>query len=60
LICRGDKVEILPQFRDAGDEEFVWIAISDEEKGRVDISPINIGLAITPIQTVSVDWVRKL
>lgn len=59
MIKRGDKVEILPEFRDEGDEEFDWIAASDEEKGRVDISPTNTGLAITPIQTVKVEWLRK-
>jgi hypothetical protein len=60
MIRRGDRVEILPEFRDEGDEAFVWIAVSDEDKGRVDISPVDIGLAIQPVQTVRSDWVRKV
>jgi hypothetical protein len=60
MIMRGDRVEILPEFRDQGDEGFVWIAVSNEEKGRVDISPVNIGLPIPPVQTVYTSWVRKL
>ena len=60
MIERGDIVEILPAFRDAGDETFVWLAMSTEEKGRVDITPVGTGLAIPPVQTVLTSWVRKV
>lgn len=60
MIHRGDRVEILPEFRDDGDDTFIWIAVSDEEKGRVDISPVMTELSIPPVQTVRCDWVRKL
>lgn len=60
MIERGDIVEILPEFRDAGDETFVWLALSTEEKGRVDVTPVGTGLAIPPVQTVLSGWVRKV
>jgi hypothetical protein len=60
MICKGDRVEILPEYRDEGDERFTWVAVSDEDKGRLDISPIDIGLPILPVQTVRVEMVRKL
>jgi hypothetical protein len=59
-IRKGDIVIIRPEFRDAGDERFTWIARNDEEKGRVDISAYELqGLSIWPMQTVSVRMVQK-
>ncbi|MHB1291864.1 MAG: hypothetical protein ACYCY5_06685, partial [Sulfuricella sp.] len=37
----GNQVEILPEFQDPGDDGFIWVVLSDEEKGRVDIRPVN-------------------
>lgn len=54
MIRAGDVVRIKPEFQDKGDDQIEWRAVSDEEKGRVDISP-KLGLSINPIQTVSVD-----
>jgi len=54
----GDKVEILSEFQDAGDESFTWVVIGDEEKGRVDISPIDINMEIKPVYTVQSHWIR--
>lgn len=58
MFKRGDQVEILPEFQDPGDDGFNWIVLGDEEKGRVDITPINIDLAIKPIYTVTVDQIK--
>lgn len=58
MFKRGNQVEILPEFQDIGDDTFTWVVISDEEKGRVDISPINISLTIKPIYTVTVDQIK--
>lgn len=59
MICKGDMVVILPQWQDPGDEEFTWVARSDEEKGRVDISALELkNLPIWPVQTVAVNMVR--
>ncbi len=54
----GDRVEILPEHRDPGDEKFTWYVIGDEEKGRVDISPIDTGLQIAPRYVVQAEWIR--
>lgn len=60
MIKRGEGIEVLPEFRDEGGEDFEWIAASNEEKGRIDISPTSTGLVLAPIQTVKVEWVRKI
>jgi len=54
MIRAGDVVKIKPEWQDGGDDEIEWRAVSDEEKGRVDISP-QLGLSINPIQTVTID-----
>jgi len=59
-IHKGDKITIRPEWRDAGDENFTWIARSDEEKGRLDISALELRhLALWPMQTVRADMVEK-
>ena len=32
MFKRGDKVEILEEFQDEGDDKFTWIVMEDEEK----------------------------
>lgn len=58
MIRKGDKVTIKPEWRDQGDDEFAWVAYDDEEKGRVTITPVNTGLSIPPLQTVSVEMLE--
>ena len=53
-------VKILPEFQDEGDDEFTWIVVNDEEKGRVDISAIDSPLTIKPIHTVQIEWLEFL
>ena len=52
MLKRGDRISILPEYRNKGEECFVWAVVGDEEKGRVDISPLNTGLSFIPIETV--------
>jgi len=52
MLKRGDRISILPEYRDKGDEQFIWVVAGDEEKGRVDISVLNSGLPFPGIQTV--------
>ena len=54
-IRRGDRVTIRPEWQDAGDAAYQWVALSDVEKGRLDITPLGTGLAIPPVYTVRVD-----
>jgi hypothetical protein len=56
MIRQGDKVQIKQEWQDAGDDRFTWVAVDDESKGRVTISPLGTGLAIAPTQVVRVDW----
>ena len=55
---KGQRIRIKETYRDPGDEELKWIVISDEEKGRVDISPIDTHLKIAPVYTVQADWIE--
>lgn len=57
-FLKGDKVKIRPEFQDAGDDEFTWVAVTDEEKGRLDISAIDSPLIIKPIHTVQAEWIE--
>jgi hypothetical protein len=57
-FLKGQLVKILPEFQDDGDDEFTWVVVNDEEKGRVDISAIDSPLTIKPIHTVQTDWLE--
>ena len=59
-FLKGNVVRIRPQFQDAGDNEFTWVVLADEEKGRVDISAIDSILKIKPIHPVQVDWIEHV
>jgi hypothetical protein len=48
VIQKGDKVRILPEFADVGDEQFERIALEDEDGGRVRIVCLVPGLAYQP------------
>lgn len=56
----GDIVEILPQYRDPGDGDLTWQIVGPDEKGRVDISPVDSGMQIPPRYVVDVDWIRHV
>ena len=58
MIKKGDYLVFKPEWRDAGDEAFIWVARSDEQSGRVDISAVELAhLPLWPVQTVRVDMV---
>jgi hypothetical protein len=57
-IRKGDTIRIKPEWQDPGDEKFVWVALEDEDGGRVRIAPINTGLAIPPNQVVNTNMVE--
>lgn len=59
VIRRGDKVRIRPEFQDDGDNRIEWIAVDDEDGGRVRIQP-QLGLEINPTQVVAVGAVERL
>lgn len=55
---KGDRVEILPDYQDQGDSDFTWVVLTDEDRGRVDIQPIDHPMATKPIYTVEVTQIR--
>ncbi len=60
MFKRGDPVEILPEFQDEGDDQFHWVCVSTEEKGRVDITPVDIGMRVPPVYTVQTNQIRHV
>ena len=58
MYKRGDEIEILPEYQDEGDDQYRWVCVNDEEKGRVDISPADINLRIPPTYTVQTNQIR--
>lgn len=58
MFRKGDIVRILPQYQDPGDDEFTWVVLEDEEKGRVDISAADSPMGIKPRHTVQVEWIE--
>lgn len=60
MFKHGDPVEILSEYQDKGDDQYRWVCVTDEEKGRVDISPLDTNLRIPPVYAVNTDWIRHL
>lgn len=58
LITKGTPLRIKPEWQDEGDDEFEWVALEDEDGGRVRISPKNTGLDIPPNQVVTTEMVE--
>lgn len=58
-FLKGQIVKIRPLFQDEGDDEYTWVVLNDEEKGRVDISAIDSAMKIKPIHTVQVEWLER-
>lgn len=59
-ICKGDVVEFLPQHRDEGDEDFIWVAVDDEHKGRVTLAVLGTNLRIPPTTVACSAWINVL
>ena len=57
MILKGDRVTIKPEWQDPGDSEIEFVAMEDEDGGRVAIKA-RLGLAIDPVQVVNVDMLE--
>lgn len=55
MIKAKDIIKIKPEYQDAGDSQLVWMAIEDEDGGRVRIAPINSGMTFPPNQVVTTE-----
>ena len=58
MFKKGDIVDIIPDFQDAGDSDFVWVVVEDEEKRRVNIQPHGTGMILPPRYTVHVSQIK--
>ena len=59
MIKKGDIITIKPQWQDAGNASFTWIARNDEENGRVDISAVELAyMAVWLAQSVRTDMIE--
>jgi len=59
MITKGMKVKFKAEYMDEGDENVQFVAVSDEEKGRIDVQPLGFeNWAIQPTQTVAVDMIE--
>ena len=56
-VRRGDVVTFLPAFRDPGDENVRFVALQDEDGGRVLIEA-QMDFPINPTQVVRVAWIE--
>ena len=59
-IRRGDRLRIRPEWQDPGDDEFTWIALEDEDGGRVRIAPLMPELNFPPNQVVTTGMVEQV
>ncbi|SMP42403.1 hypothetical protein SAMN06265222_101777 [Neorhodopirellula lusitana] len=57
MIKAGMAVKIKKEYQDDGDEKIVFIAVDNEEKGRVTIQA-QLGMTINPTQVVKVEWLE--
>jgi hypothetical protein len=59
MIRKGDIITIRPEWRDARNARFTWVARNDEENGRVDISAVELAyMDVWPTQTVRTDMIN--
>lgn len=59
MIKAKDIVRIKPEYQDEGDDSLVWIALEDEDGGRVRIAPLNTGMKFPPNQVINTDMLDK-
>lgn len=56
-IKAGQQVTFKPEWRDAGDAHIVFLAVDDEEKGRVTVEA-QVDLPFKPRQVVAVSMIE--
>jgi hypothetical protein len=58
MIRKDDKLKIKPEWQDPGDSELIFIALEDEDGGRVRIGAPGILHSFMPNQVVRVSMVE--
>jgi len=59
MIKRGDLVTIKPEYRDEGDDSLTWIAVEDEDGGRIKIAATDTGMKFAPSYVVRTDMLNE-
>jgi hypothetical protein len=57
-IAKGTTVRIMPQWRDPGDENVRFVALEDEDGGRVLIGALGVLSHFIPSQVVRTDMLE--
>ncbi len=57
-IKRGDRVRIKPEWQDPGDDKLTWVAIENENGGRVRIAPVMPDMSYPPNYVVTIDMLE--
>ena len=52
MFNKGDKVKILASYQDEGDARYIWEVVADEDRGHVEIKPVNFEFEFAPISQV--------
>lgn len=60
MIKAKDLIRIRPEYQDEGDDSLVWMALEDEDGGRVRIAPLDTGLKFPPNQVVTTKMIEKV
>jgi hypothetical protein len=59
MIKKGDKIKLKPAYQDPGDDKYTWIALEDEDGGRLRITPLGTNLSFPPNYVVEVAWLEE-
>jgi hypothetical protein len=59
MIHKGQAVAIRPQWRDQGDEDVRFVALEDEDGGRVLIGALGVLSRFTPSQVVATHMLEE-
>jgi len=59
MIHRGDRIWFREEYRDPGDESIEFVAVEDEDGGRVRVEARIPGLSLYPTSVVRVDMIER-
>lgn len=57
-IKQGDIIRFKPEWQDAGDESVEFVAMEDEDGGRVLVGALNVLHHFTPTQVIQVSMIQ--
>ena len=59
-IKKGDRVNLKPEFMDAGDENIVFVAVEDSDGDRVKVEASNVDLKIKPTCIIKLNMIKSI